>query len=209
MTPLIGSLYHDENLTKLLLDNGSNVNEIKGDKTPLDIALENNNPATIKLLKERGGKKFDRDGYVSPELLLALDKKKYSDEIWVRTQQKMPPHEYDIFVRENAELSGEQIRIIFKKKKQERQKEAEREYVEVVSEIIQKNPRSVNLRDADGNTPLHLATILERKALVILLIDNGAEVDIINNIGKTPLQIAKEINNDELSTILVDHGATE
>ncbi|KAI9885784.1 MAG: hypothetical protein M1823_002413 [Watsoniomyces obsoletus] len=91
---------------------------------------------------------------------------------------------------------------------------------------------SANARDADGNTPLHMAIWSEfkRSTMVELLLDRGADIDAANNKGNTPLHTAlarrtgkatwgeisgsfhdeyRESNNlkPEIAKVLLDRGA--
>ncbi len=56
-------------------------------------------------------------------------------------------------------------------------------------------------------TPLHLAVCLEDKETVTLLVENGAEVNSINNVGSTPLHYACCLQNKEILYFLLDNGA--
>ena len=50
----------------------------------------------------------------------------------------------------------------------------------------------VNVKDKNGNTPLHLAAQNEHLQVVKLLIKNGADVNIKNKKNQTPLNVAKD-----------------
>ena len=52
-------------------------------------------------------------------------------------------------------------------------------------EFLLKNKAKVNAKDADGNTPAHIATDPEKKAILDMLIKNGADLKIKNNNGRT------------------------
>jgi len=56
-------------------------------------------------------------------------------------------------------------------------------------------------------TPLHLAVCLEDKEKVILLVENGAKVNSINNVGSTPLHYACCLQNKEILYFLLDNEA--
>jgi ankyrin repeat protein len=49
---------------------------------------------------------------------------------------------------------------------------------------------NVNEKDKDNATPLHLASYYKRLEIVRVLLDLGANIDIVNNQGKTALQMA-------------------
>jgi ankyrin repeat protein len=71
-----------------------------------------------------------------------------------------------------------------------------------------------NARDAEGNTPLHVAARREFPQVVLLLLKYGADPNAANARGETPLHIAargKEYTigsgNYAVVSILVKHGA--
>jgi ankyrin repeat protein len=49
---------------------------------------------------------------------------------------------------------------------------------------------NVNAKANNGWTPLHYAAKNDRKALVTLLLEKGANIEVVNDSGKTPLQVA-------------------
>ncbi|MYI67020.1 MAG: hypothetical protein F4107_13950, partial [Gemmatimonadetes bacterium] len=64
-----------------------------------------------------------------------------------------------------------------------------------------------NLRDAEGDTPLHLAGEVFDTALVSLLTDAGADVNARNDRGETPLVAARSHANEPVARKLLDLGA--
>ena len=61
----------------------------------------------------------------------------------------------------------------------------------------------VNVKDGDGDTPLHYAAVSGRKEVAELLIANGADVKAKNKYGWTPLYFAK---TKETADLLRKHG---
>ena len=45
--------------------------------------------------------------------------------------------------------------------------------------------------------------------MIRFLIDNGADVNVVNNIGETPLFLAVRRENTPLIRFLLEHGATD
>ena len=72
---------------------------------------------------------------------------------------------------------------------------------------------NVNEKDKDDATPLHLASYYKRLDIVQVLLDRGADIDIMNGQGKTALQIAIVGNNHThgngvgVARLLLAHGA--
>lgn len=66
---------------------------------------------------------------------------------------------------------------------------------------------SINLPDAEGNTPLHVAVRCKNITMVRLLVENGADFDIQNSGGITPLMAAIENGSDAIAIYLMHSGA--
>lgn len=58
---------------------------------------------------------------------------------------------------------------------------------------------SIEKRDEENSTPLHIACKLGSIAVATYLVEEGAELEAVNHLGKTPLMIA--IENEELECI--------
>ena len=65
----------------------------------------------------------------------------------------------------------------------------------------------VNAREGDGATALHWAVSTDEPALVGLLLDAGARVDVTNDLGVTPLHLAAANANAAIARRLLDAGA--
>ncbi|XP_025200048.1 uncharacterized protein LOC112597980 [Melanaphis sacchari] len=77
----------------------------------------------------------------------------------------------------------------------------------IVDFIINKNPKTVNMRDNDGRTPLHYVYISPPKNIIPMynrLVKAGANENIIDKNGKTPKSNGLKINDipNDLLTIL-------
>ena len=62
-------------------------------------------------------------------------------------------------------------------------------------------------RTKDGETPLHLAWIIESPAIITALLDAGADPKARDTTGSTPLHFAAFQENPALITVLLDAGA--
>ncbi|MCT1867342.1 MULTISPECIES: ankyrin repeat domain-containing protein [Dermabacter] len=65
----------------------------------------------------------------------------------------------------------------------------------------------LNMQDADGNTMLMLAAYHDHAALVKLLAEHGADVDLLNDRGQSPLAGAVFKGFDDVVAVLVEAGA--
>ncbi|MCX5923564.1 MAG: ankyrin repeat domain-containing protein [Candidatus Dependentiae bacterium] len=79
--------------------------------------------------------------------------------------------------------------------------------------IIQENKNtksfkdSINMRDNDGDTALHVASLLKSPTLLLELLSVNAYVNAKNNKGETPLHIAAQKGNQPMANALLEHGA--
>lgn len=85
----------------------------------------------------------------------------------------------------------------------------ERGYEGMTILLINKGAR-LNVFDMDDNqnTPLHKAVIYNQEAIVPILIDKGAEVDVRNKFSETPLLLAAQHGNEANTEKLMQQGAT-
>jgi len=66
-------------------------------------------------------------------------------------------------------------------------------------------PNTLEVKDADGNTPLHIACSLNRLEILRFFLDQGADVTALNNESMTCLDVAIEWNSVEVAKTLVKH----
>lgn len=62
-------------------------------------------------------------------------------------------------------------------------------YTAFVRMLIEQGKSKVNIRDSVSNTPLHLACEDGHGDTAILLIENGADPDLVNKSGQYPLDL--------------------
>lgn len=65
----------------------------------------------------------------------------------------------------------------------------------------------LNLKEKNGYTPLHIATLKQDTSMVNLFVDNGADVNAKSKKGVTPLHISAYKLNKKLTDTLVENGA--
>jgi uncharacterized protein len=64
-----------------------------------------------------------------------------------------------------------------------------------------------NVRDDEGDAPLHVVASWGDLAAVRILIDAGAEVDALGEFSVTPLQRAVGLGHYAIARLLLEHGA--
>jgi len=79
-----------------------------------------------------------------------------------------------------------------------------------VKEIIDRDPNQINVQDAQGFTPLHLASGKGHIEIVEFLLNHGADIELEILNGETPLMLAAQYaRHGQYETIktLLEHGA--
>ncbi|MFF2177506.1 ankyrin repeat domain-containing protein [Lysinibacillus sp. NPDC058147] len=89
---------------------------------------------------------------------------------------------------------------------------SEKGFVEVVRELVTKTDINVNHTNICGWTPLIEAILLndgeeKQQEIVQLLIDHGADTQLVDQYGVTPLAMAREKGFTEIEKILLEAGA--
>jgi ankyrin repeat protein len=65
----------------------------------------------------------------------------------------------------------------------------------------------LNIKDKNGDTPLHLAVRSGSLEAARALIEAGADLSLANNEGDTPLQLALELGKKDAAKALQEAGA--
>ncbi len=76
-----------------------------------------------------------------------------------------------------------------------------------LEQSLRKDPTTVNLGDADGNTPLALAAFHGHIAAVRFLIQHGALVDLTNHQHQTALILAAKAGHADVVILLLRAGS--
>jgi len=80
-------------------------------------------------------------------------------------------------------------------------------HLEKVKELVEKDPKLVNAKDASGRTPLHWACRGVHFEVLKYLLEKGADVNAKTNNGDAPLHYAVLSGNINIVKQLLDHGA--
>jgi len=80
--------------------------------------------------------------------------------------------------------------------------------IEKINEMLEASTQ-INEKDRLGYAPLHWACYFGYADLVTLLIDKGADPNLISDTGRTCLEIATAMDFQEIAELLKNHGAEE
>ena len=61
--------------------------------------------------------------------------------------------------------------------------------------------------DLTGSTPLHAATLTPDVAVARLLLDRGANIEVVTSLGHTPLHLTAVFENEKVAVLLMQRGA--
>ena len=76
-----------------------------------------------------------------------------------------------------------------------------KEIEKLLNKIVSEN---VNIKDENGNTPLHVAVQQGNVKVVEVLLNKGANVNVKNSVGETPLDLAFQNRNIKIIVLLGD-----
>ena len=82
--------------------------------------------------------------------------------------------------------------------------------IATIKSLLKSDPSLIDARDTDGSTPLHCATWKGQEKVAELLLQEGANVNAVNqneHWGTTPLHAAAHANQAKIAQLLLDHGA--
>lgn len=76
-----------------------------------------------------------------------------------------------------------------------------------IKQLLGKDASWISLKDASGNSPLHIAAALGSLPITELLLSEGADINATNTELNTPLHAAIQNGRDEVSIFLIKNGA--
>ncbi|XP_041374688.1 serine/threonine-protein phosphatase 6 regulatory ankyrin repeat subunit A-like [Gigantopelta aegis] len=78
--------------------------------------------------------------------------------------------------------------------------------MEVVTRLVEKGAK-LNVVDASGNTPLHIAAYYSSVDVVRYLVEKGLQIDLPNRYGTMPIHLASAHNTSAVCLCILDNGA--
>ena len=85
--------------------------------------------------------------------------------------------------------------------------EASKRYDTCAMEAMFENKVDINLPDGHGNTPILHAAMCHKIGSIYMLLQRGAQLDIVNSQGKTALLVSLENFSNHCSELLIEAGA--
>ncbi len=79
----------------------------------------------------------------------------------------------------------------------------------LVNQMAESNPESLNYRDFDGNTALHLAIMRPDFQSIAALVLGGADINVRNALGLTPFNLSVAYGHQDMSDLLTENGADQ
>jgi ankyrin repeat protein len=173
----------ESNAAQLLLKCGANVNaRNKGGQTPLHSASQRGSGDTMRLLLDRGADVDARDDDHSTPLHLALFEATHT----VQAQASEPG-----LALQSAMASGRTARRDREREwKQKRERGREPARAALAALLLLECGANVHIRNKNGQTPLHYASLAGCSIMVQLLLELGAGVDSRDGNHSTPLHLA-------------------
>ncbi len=210
-----------ENLLKILLNSGVDINQVNGfDCTPLLFATFQNDVKLLKILCKLGANtnKTTQQG-ITPLIYATQDEHygivKQLIENGARVNYKLSDGNTALFmaVKANndsiAELLIRNNALVNDKDSLELTPlhYAAGYGYPFMTNLLIKSRAAINSKDQFGNTPLITAVYSGANEVSDILIDSGADVNIPDNRGNTPLMIAVQFNDTLLISKLFNAGA--
>lgn len=77
--------------------------------------------------------------------------------------------------------------------------------IDAMRELLKCGDCDIDIKDCNGDTPLHDAVHFNNEKIVDILLINGANLNVKNNNGHLPLTIAKGVNNNKIIKMIENY----
>lgn len=181
-------------ISQYLLEKGANINQkLEDNKTLLMFAAQANNPDLIQLLIDKGCDVNAFDDFGSTALINACGHGNFeSVKALIKNSAKLNP---GLCKRETCTNSGHTPLHA-----------ASFWYPEIVEYLLEKGA-DVNVKNLEGETPLHYAVGSDSTRIVAILCENGANVNLKNKQGVTPVVKAVQRQKSDALDIMLKYKA--
>lgn len=164
----------NKEIIQKLVDAGADPNERnKRGQTPLMLALERNHLEQAKIFIQLGANIHDQDNDGQSSFMRGIDLGVDAVKLMVNSK--------NITVRDSYGRTPLHIACL---------KNAN---LDIINYLID-TKSEINTRDKDGNSPLHIAVKNNNEELGSILISNGADIFIANNLGESPLKMSYDLS---------------
>ena len=208
-------------IATLLIENGANVNvEDAYHGTPICDAAATGNRETVEILLRSGADVGARSGQIGSALQAAVARGNLEIlELLLSNEAlgKDPSSDLSLLRAAAASKTPEVMRTLLSANTARFLEEVDRsgqtllhvavasrnlQMLEVVFPVFKSWSPSIDQRDIDGRTPLHLAVEAEAVDLVRWLLERGAQADVQDYGDATPFRIASQLENFEILRLL-------
>jgi len=184
----------NDEILKLLIDNGADVNKKDGDLSPLYEALLSNSVNTSKILIEHGADVNEEVINISSLINISeLSDENNLAKIFVEITQKLRNGYYAKIDKQTLDLTCLLCCSIY--------------FNTDIAKLFIEHGADVNKKD-DALSPLFLSITLDKLEITKLLIEHGADVNTKDRIGRTTIYAAISSKKPiEILNFLIEYGA--
>ncbi|MGB9407093.1 MAG: ankyrin repeat domain-containing protein [Terracidiphilus sp.] len=142
---------------------------------------------------------YDQKDRLVAGRVTVFQKRAYYLSLWSTIMENMSSHQDDVLARVAANAASEIIA-------DEVQLGGDAAKIKA---LLKDNPNFVSRRGTNDDTPLHWATLKGQSDVMLLLLNNKADVNAKNKCGQTPLHVAALNERRDLVELLRQHGGHE
>ncbi|CZR48711.1 uncharacterized protein FPRO_03968 [Fusarium proliferatum ET1] len=196
-------------LAKLLIHRGADVNQVlANDCRPLLLAVWNNQSELAGLLIDEGAELdgIQLDGRMFSLLSVAAGNG-HLNTVKALISKGCSPTEAQPLLLAASYGGYREFSSDFDAKEATESPDFPRSTYRQILELLLQSGADVNACDEDGDSPLHMASLIGSTDMVENLIKNGADVDIKSASGVMPLHYSSTMGHLRVTQLLIQHGA--